>query len=84
MRGYAESTRRPSLAARNSTETQTGAARFTRATDDGDWELVSVTVEGFHRPYLLKASEEASIRSPRTRRIRDPRSFGNIPPVGPG
>ena len=56
---------------------------FIREMDDGEWELVSVTVEGFRRPDPLKASEAAR---PQPSEPPDPRPsiVRNIAPFGPG
>lgn len=56
---------------------------FPRETPDGDWEIVSVAVDGFRPRDPLKETTEAR---PEPRDEPDPRPsiFRNIPPFGPG
>lgn len=60
-----------------------GRQWFARRNDDGEWEIVSVVVEGLRRSDPLKASIETK---PEPREQPDPRPaiFRNIPPFGPG
>ena len=60
-----------------------GRQWFPKESDDGQWEVVSLLVEGFRRPDPLKASIETK---PQPAEAPDPRPaiFRNIPPFGPG
>jgi hypothetical protein len=56
---------------------------FPKEKTDGEWEIVSIVVEGFRRPDPLKASIETK---PKPAAPPDPRPaiYRNIPPFGPG
>ena len=56
---------------------------FAKQDVDGEWELVSVLLEGFRQTDPLKASIETK---PKPSEPPDPRPsiFRNIPPFGPG
>ena len=56
---------------------------FAKEKGDGEWEIVSIVVEGRRRPDPLKASIETR---PKPSEPPDPRPaiFRNIPPFGPG
>jgi hypothetical protein len=60
-----------------------GRKWFARQNVDGEWDVVSVLVEGFRSADPLKASIETR---PEPSEPPDPRPsiFRNIPPFGPG
>jgi hypothetical protein len=64
-------------------DAQGGRQWFAKEKREGEWEVVSVVVEGFDRPDPLKASIETK---PKPTEPPDPRPaiFRNIPPFGPG
>jgi hypothetical protein len=60
-----------------------GRRWFPKERHDGEWDVVSLLVEGFRRTDPLKASIESK---PQPAEPPDPRPtiFRNIPPFGPG